>query len=113
MAWWWCFPPTPPTHFPSLLGDYSQMGLGWRVNLNEIFQVSGSDEQNLWVALLAAAAHLSAYLFPSDFSSFFFFFSPQCPPLKKIDVAGNGEGINMNNKLFLHVWSYRPIILAL
>lgn len=82
------------------------------MNLKEIFQVSGSDKQNLWVALLAAAAHLSAYLFPSDFSSFCFF-SPQCPPLKKIDVAGNGEGINMNNKLFLHVWSYRPIILAL
>ena len=84
MAWWWCFPPTPPTHFPSLLGDYSQMGLGWRVNLNEIFQVSGSDEQNLWVALLAAAAHLSAYLFPSDFSSFFFFFPLSVPLWKRL-----------------------------
>ena len=83
------------------------MGLGWRVNPNETPQVSGSDKQNRRVAVLATA-HLRACLFPSDFSGFF-----QCPPLKKIDVAGNGEGINMNNKLFLHIWSYRPIIVAL
>lgn len=41
---------------------------------------------------------LHVYFFPSNFSGF-----SSVPLLKKIDVAGNGEGINMNNKLFLHV----------
>lgn len=68
------------------------------MNSNETLQVLGSNKQNYRVALLSAIGTLRAYFFPSNFNVLF-----QCPPLKEIDVAGNGGRINMNNKLFLLV----------
>ena len=71
---------------------------GMKGDSSEMLQVPGSNEQNHRVALLSAAAHLTCLFFPLNVNVLF-----QCPPFKKMDVAGNGKGINMNNKLFVHV----------
>lgn len=45
-------------YFPALLGSWSQMEMGWRVNSNETVRDLSSNKQNHRVALLSAVAYL-------------------------------------------------------
>lgn len=96
-------------HLTAFLGSWSQMSMRWRVNTNETLQVLVSNKQNHRVVLLCTAAHLTCLLFFLQTSVF----CPSVPLWKRLMWLALTGGINMNNKLFLHVWSYRPIILAL